>query len=139
MVQDVVERVLKKDKNVKIVYKEYPILSPQSGEAAKAALASVKQGKYDKFHAALMHKKDHFTSEMIYDIAKSVGLDVSKLKKDMEDPAIVKALEANMALGQAVGARGTPTFLIGEVVYPTALNFEQLEKAINGVRSETKL
>lgn len=133
-----VEKLLKEDKNVKLIYKDFPILGPASVEAAKAALASVSQGKYVKFHDALMNKKDHFSGEMIYDIAKDVGLDIVKLKKDMQDDAITKIIEANIKLGSDIGVRGTPLFIIGDQVYPGAVPYEQMKKAIEDTRAAAK-
>src|ERR1700761_1434759 len=83
------QKLIKEDGRVKLVLKEFPILGPASIVAAKAALASVKQGKYAVFHAALLAHKGHYESEAVVDaVAKSVGLDMDKLHKDMEDPDI---------------------------------------------------
>ncbi|MFX8762600.1 thioredoxin domain-containing protein, partial [Acinetobacter baumannii] len=62
-----IEKLLKEDKNVKFIYKDFPILGPMSVQAAKASLASNRQGtaKYIKFHDALMAKKDHLTDDAI--------------------------------------------------------------------------
>jgi len=138
MSEEGIEKILKDDKNVKFVYKDFPILGPMSVTAAKAALASARQNKYVKFHDALMAKKDHLTEDMIYQIAKDVGLDVDKLKKDMSDDATAKIVQDNLTLGNDVGVRGTPMFIIGEQVYPGALQPEQLKKAVDDARAATK-
>ncbi len=138
MSEDAVEKLLKEDKNIKFIYKEFPILGPVSAEASKAALASVKQGKFQALHAALMNKKEHLTSEMIYQIAKDAGLDVEKLKKDMAENALNDALNTNLKLGQDIGVRGTPMFIVNENIYPGAIQYDQLKKAVADVRSETK-
>jgi len=131
MSEEGIQKLLKEDKNVKFLYKDFPILGPMSTVAAKAALASARQGKYVKFHDALMAKKEHLTEDMIYQIAKESGLDVEKLKKDMADDAIAKIVEANLKLGSDIGVRGTPMFVIGEQVYPGALQADQLKKAVD--------
>lgn len=138
MSEEAVERLVKEDKNIKFVYKEFPILGPVSAEASKAALASVKQNKFVAFHDAMMNKKDHLTSDMIYLIAKDVGLDVEKLKKDMNDSALNDTLNNNLKLGQDIGVHGTPMFIINDNVFPGALQYDQLKQAITDARSGKK-
>jgi protein-disulfide isomerase len=135
MSEESVEKLLKEDKNIRFVYKDFPILGPVSTIAAKASFASIRQGKFVKFHDALMGKKDHLTEDMIYQVAKDVGLDVAKLKSDMNDEAIQKLVQANITLGTDIGVRGTPMFIIGENVYPGALQYDQLKKAVNDART----
>jgi protein-disulfide isomerase len=137
-----IQKLLKEDKNVKFIYKDFPVLGPSSTMAAKAALASVKQGKYLQFHDALFStaKFSHSANpaadeEAVFKAAREVGLDVDKLKKDMDDAEITKIVEGNVALGTEIGARGTPTFIIGEQLYPGALEYPQLKKAIDDARA----
>jgi protein-disulfide isomerase len=139
MAETAVEKLLKEDKNVKFIYKDFPILGPVSVTAAKASFAAARQGtpSYIKFHDALMAKKDHLNEDMIYQTAKDAGLDVDKLKKDMGDDAITKLIEANVELGKDVGVRGTPMFIVGEQVIPGALEYDQLKKTVDDERSGT--
>jgi protein-disulfide isomerase len=136
--EDAVERVLKEGKDVRFVFKNYPILGPVSLEAAKAAMAAVKQDKFLVFHEALMNKKEHLTSDMIYQVAKDAGLDVDKLKKDMAEKSVTDAVDDSMKLGQDIGVRGTPFFVINEAAYPGVLQYDQLAKAIDDARAKVK-
>jgi len=136
--EEAIEKLMKDDKNVKLIYKDFPILGPTSVTATKAALAAVKQGKYIKMHDALMAKKDHLTDDMVYQIAKEAGLDVDKLKKDMADESVTKIVDANLKLGSDIGVRGTPMFIIGTQIYPGALQYEQLKKAVDDARAAAK-
>ncbi len=138
MSEESLERLVKEDKNVKVVYKDFPILGPASAEAAKAALASMKQGKFQPLHDALMTKKDHLTSDMIYATAKDVGIDVDRLKKDMNDSVVADTIAANLKLGQDIGVRGTPMFIVNDNVYPGALQYEQLKQAVSDARGAEK-
>lgn len=135
---EAIQKLLAEDKNVKLIYKEFPILGPNSVLAAKISLASIRQGKFIKFHDALMSDKEHLSEEGIFKIAKSVGLDVEKLKKDMADPAIEKMIKENQTLGSDIGAHGTPTFVIGDQVYPGAMQYDSLKKAVEDARAEAK-
>ncbi len=129
-----VNSVLSSDGKVKLVYKDLPILGKPSKIAAVAALASVKQGKHLTFQNALMEFNGKLDSDRIFEIAASVGLDVEKLKKDMEDPKIEKIIERNMALASALGVRGTPAFVIGDQFVPGAVDADTLKQLIAEAR-----
>lgn len=138
MAEEGVEKLIKEDKGVKYIYKDFPILGPMSIVAAKAALASAHQGKYIAFHDALMNKKEHLTEEVIYQTAKDVGLDVEKLKKDMASDEVVKQVDADLQLGSDIGVRGTPMFIIGDQVFPGAIQYDQMKKAVDDARAASK-
>ena len=138
MAQPTVAKLLGQDKNVKFVYKELPILGEGSVIASKAALASVGQGKYQAFHDALMTNKGQFTEESVLEIAKTVGLNTEKLKKDMADPKVDAILKANHDLAQMLGFQGTPTFVIGDKLLPGAMPYEKLTATIAEVREAAK-
>lgn len=135
MSEEAIEKLLKEDGKVKFYYKDFPILGPVSVIASKAAIASVAQGKYVPFHDALMNKKGHFDNEdAVMAVAKEIGLDVEKLKKDMADPKTEKIINDNLALGNQVGVRGTPMFIIGEKIVPGAMQYDQMKDAVAEAR-----
>jgi protein-disulfide isomerase len=108
------EKLLKDDPRVKLEVKEYPILTPASLVAAKAALASMKQGKYARFHQAMMLFRGQLTADVVYDMARDSGLDVNRLRKDMESPDIADEIIANFNLARAIRAFQTPTFIVND-------------------------
>jgi len=125
------QKLLKQDGRVKLILKEFPILGPTSLVASKAALASVNQGKYAEFHAALLAHKGHYQSQAVVDeVAKSIGLDLDKLHKDMEAPEIAAAIGRNLDLGRALDISGTPGFVIGDQIVAGATSVEELKKYI---------
>ena len=93
--------------------KEFPILTPASLTATKAALASAKQGKYERFHLALMNYRGLLDDAAIFDTAKSVGLDVARLRKDMVSTAILEEIIANFNLARGLRLFQTPAFIVG--------------------------
>lgn len=99
--------------DVRVVFKEYPILGPDSLEASRAAIASIKQGRYQPFHRALMEFRGELSSQAIDAIAQSVGIDVARLRRDMADPGVDEIINRNHDLGAQAGINGTPTFFIG--------------------------
>lgn len=138
MAEPGLEKLMSEDKKLKVIFKEYPILGPGSIEAAKASLASMKQGKFLKFHEALISKKEHVTDAVIADAAKEAGLDGGKLKKDAEDPSVQKEIDDSIKLGSEIGVRGTPMFVINDQVYPGAMQYDQLKKAVEEARAGAK-
>jgi len=126
----------REDSQVRIVYKEFPILGPQSLLAAKAALASRAQGKYVALHGALMKAKGNFSEQRIIEIAAAAGLDTVRLRKDMRDSRIMASIEQNRALAQALGINGTPAFVIGNELVPGVMNLKSFKQRIARVRSE---
>lgn len=129
-----VKSVVASDGKVKIVYKDLPILGEASKIAAVAALASLKQGKHGAFHDALMTNTAKLDADRIFDIAASVGIDVARLKTDMEDPKIKSIIDRNMALAQDLGVRGTPAFVIGKQFVPGAVDAPALKELIADAR-----
>jgi protein-disulfide isomerase len=129
--EESLERLVKEQKDVKFVFKNYPVLGAVSTEAAKAGLAAAKQGKFYAFHSALMTKKGHFSSEDIYQVAQEAGLDVDKLKKDMSDKSVEEELNAGLKLGNDIGVRGTPFFVVNDAFFPGVVQYDELKKAID--------
>ena len=137
-VEPSLEKLLSTDRQLRFVYKEFPILGPESTMAARAALAANKQGKYAAFHRAAMAIKGQLDDSALFKTAGSVGLDVERLKHDMESPDIEAALQANLALAAALNIRGTPGFVIGDQIVPGAIGLDALKHLISDARSGKK-
>ncbi len=139
------------DKNgqVRVVFKEFPILRESSKLAAKAALAADKQGKYREMHVGLMKsralapmtpegKEDLAgTQKEIERVAKSVGLNIDKLNKDMKNDAIALRIETVHAEAAEAGVEATPGFFVnGQTLQ--GFNEEQLDKMIATAKGAKK-
>jgi protein-disulfide isomerase len=125
----------KADARLRIVYKEFPILGPNSVFAAKVALAANKQGKYVAFHRALYDLRGPVDEAKVLVAAKAVGLDVARLKADTQAPEIGAHLEKNIKLAESLGITGTPGFIIGDQIVTGATDFEGLQALIARGRS----
>ncbi len=126
-----VQKLLKQDGKVRLVLKEFPILGPVSLVAAKAALASVNQGKYVQFHEALLAHKGHYEkAETVDDVARSVGIDIDRMHKDMAAPEISDEIDRNLELGRALDITGTPGFVIGDQIVSSASSLDELKKYV---------
>ena len=130
-----VRDLLETDRQLRIVWKEFPILGPVSRFAARAAMASGKQGRYLEFHVAVMGSRGKLTEDRVMALAGSVGLDVQRLRRDMDDPAIEEYLDETIRLAQVLGIRGTPAFVIGDTLVPGAVDGGRLKELIAGARS----
>lgn len=129
-------RLTKQDPNLRIVYKELPILGPDSVHAAQAALAAQNQGHYLEFHAALMATAFPLTNEAVTVAARSVGLDVDQLERDMETPKVLNVLDNNHRLGKAMHINSTPTLIVGDNIIRGPMPIRKLLKMITRVRSK---
>jgi len=111
--------LINSDHNLRVIFREYPVLSPRSVLPAKAALAAQRQGKYQELHNAMMEAKMPLTESEIVKLGKSVGLNTDRLLKDINDPAIAKQVETNLAFGQAMNIQGVPTFIVVRTTPPS--------------------
>jgi protein-disulfide isomerase len=126
--------LLDEDRALRMVFKELPVLGPDSVRAARAALASRRQDGYVPFHFALM-TTDDLSLAGIRAAAEAVGLDPDRLEADMAAPEVIAAIEANYALANELGIEGTPAFVIGDQLIPGAVDKARLEQLIDQARS----
>ena len=108
-----VEALLKSDPDLKLVVHEIPVFGEGSRYAAMAALAAQAQGKYPEFHRALMSMKGKAEKASVLRVARQTGLDVARLERDMQAPAITAQIEKSLALADDIGLVGTPSFIAG--------------------------
>ena len=125
---------ISEDKRINVVFVEFPILSQESYTAAVAALASEKQNLYNKFHLSLMKIRGKVDNEKVFKTANEIGLNIEKLKIDMNSSDISKRLNKNREIAKLLNLNGTPAFIIGDVIYPGALTKENLKEIIKKVR-----
>nr|WP_321440221.1 DsbA family protein [uncultured Hyphomonas sp.] len=124
----------KYDNKVRVVFKEYPIFGGISETAALAALAAGKQDKYYDMHVALMNLKsnDELTEKKIDELAEKVGVDVRKMRADMQSVALKKQLDDMQRLGHALNLSGTPGFYVGD----TAIEGADEQGVRNAIKKE---
>jgi protein-disulfide isomerase len=130
------QAMLRSNQDTKLVLKEFPILTPESMIATKAALASVKQGKYTQFHQALMAYKGPLQDSVIFDTAKDVGLDVGRLRKDMTAPEITDEIIANFNLARSLRIFQTPGFVVGNHILTGPSADIDFQKAVAAARAK---
>ncbi len=126
--------LLEEDANVRVVWKEFPILGPVSVFAAHVAMAANRQGKYYPVHLALM-KEPELTEGKVLEIAGKTGIDMERLGRDMEDPAIRAYLDETRALAQQIGINGTPAFVVGGRLIGGAVDAARMKELVAAARS----
>lgn len=110
------DRIVKADGRIRLVYKDWPILTQSSVYSAQLALGAHRQGRYETVHMALMGIPERGVSqERMLAAVRASGIDMARLQADLDthSPAIIALLRRNIAEADALGLRGTPTFLIG--------------------------
>ncbi len=134
-------KLVEADGNIRFLPRQFPILDrpnepPVSYLASRAALAAQKQGKFEEFHVAAMTSEGSLTEDGIYAIAARVGLNVAKLKADMNDPLVIKNVQNTLAIGKDIGFEGTPGYIIGDDVITGAEGYGRLLQAVNRARKQ---
>ncbi|MDX8512683.1 DsbA family protein [Mesorhizobium captivum] len=138
MMAPIMDQAVAGDPQLRIVYKEFPILGPDSVFAAKAALAAERQGKYTAFHKALYGSRTRVTEAAVLKIAADAGLDVERMKIDMQQRDIQASIDRNTELAQALGITGTPGFVVGDQIFPGATDLATMKKLIEQARNRRK-
>lgn len=113
-------KLIEQDKKIKLVLKELPILSKGSEDASKVALAAKLQGKYWEAHRALLTVRGELNETTALKAVEKIGLDMAKLKKDMESAEVLGEIKLVRDLAQKMGIQGTPHFLVGDRAIPGA-------------------
>ena len=125
------------DPKLKVILKDFPILGPDSVEASRVAIAAKNQLKPDKywdFHIKLMSQRGKANGEKAIEVAKEVGADVARLRKDMESAETKAAIAETVALGDRLNLTGTPAFVLANEVVFGAVGTEALKAKIAAVR-----
>jgi protein-disulfide isomerase len=133
-VEPSLEALLREDREIRIIYKELPILGKDSVYATRVALAARKQAKYEAFHAAMMAAKGQIDEKIVLQVAASAGLDIERVKADMKSPEIDDIIQRNFDLAQALDIHGTPAFIIGGEMVPGAIDIATMKQKIAAAR-----
>lgn len=126
---------VEKDGKTKWVLKELPTLSADSTTAAKYALAANEQGKYKQIHTAFMKHSGKLDEQAMKQYAKTAGLDMEKLQKDIESEKIAKILSDNRELATKAQITGIPTFVINDELIPGAFPATDLDTKASTARA----
>jgi protein-disulfide isomerase len=131
-----IARLMKDDPNLKVVLKDFPVLGPDSVEAARVATAVRNQltgDKFWQFHQKLLGMHGAVGKNEALAVAKELGVDMDKLNKDMASPDVKTGIEEVMHMADALQINGTPSFVVGQDVVVGAVGYDQLKDKIDSV------
>lgn len=128
--------LLKSDPKLKVVLKEFPVLSEGSVEAAQVAVAARMQDpkKYLDFHTKLLGGRGQADKARAMAAAKDAGYDIARIEKDMASPEVRATIEENLKLADDMGMNGTPSYVIGKQVVVGAVGLDGLKERIGIAR-----
>ena len=132
-----VMKVLESDPDLRIVWKEYPVLGPTSVFAARASMAADLQGRFLDFHKALMQVEGTLDESVVLAVADRLGLDRARLETDMDRESVGAYIAETRDLAQRLGISGTPAFVIGDQLVPGAIPVDEIRRVIAVAREGT--
>ena len=130
----IIKGLIGEDSELRVVYREWPILSEGSVFAARAALAVRKQGKYEAFHWALMELRGRVNEASVMRVVRDLGLDEEQLREDMNAPEINEHIQTSKRLAEMLGFSGTPSFVAGGALVPGLADAARLKQLISAIR-----
>ena len=131
-------QMVKNNPDIRIILKEYPILGKLSSQTAQIVLATKTTGQYLSIHRALLSSRGPLTLQTLDQILKNHGLHPHKIKQEAKSRHIAQHLKDNQKLALKLGITGTPALIIGDMLYPGALAYEQIQSIIDTIRRERK-
>jgi protein-disulfide isomerase len=126
----ILDRLLREDPKLRVVYREFPILGPGSEAASRLALAASKAGRFQQFHDAL-YAAGRPSPETLQQAATAAGIP----PVPQQSPEIDTELKRNFQIAGALGASGTPLFVVGNRVFNGAVGYDALKQAIAEARA----
>ncbi|WP_299323274.1 DsbA family protein [Parasphingopyxis sp.] len=129
-----IERLIAEDPNVRVVFRELPILSEESVDAARVSLSAAKQREYFEFHQA-MYAAGRPGAASIAEAQRSAGLDAAQVRRDLDDAAIEAELRRNRDLAVQLEVNGTPAFVVGDRILAGAVGYDRLREAVAEARA----
>lgn len=128
--------LLAEDKNLRIIFKEFPILSQDSMDAARIAVAvSRTDADYWQFHTELFSGRGKATAESALDVAKGMGLNPVELQLDAQTQEVADIIQKSYAIAEALDITGTPAYILGDEIIAGAVGVDALRLRIANVRA----
>jgi protein-disulfide isomerase len=128
-------RLVREDPNLRIVYRELPIITEGSVGAAKVSLLAAENSKFMAFHRA-MYEAGDVEPETVVKVAGKIGLDQAKARTALKSQGTNEPIMENVRLAQALDATGTPLFVVGDEIFTGAVGYDTLKEAIATARKK---
>ncbi len=131
------DRLMQANKDLRVVLRDFPILSSGSVDAALVALAAHNQftgDKYWEYHRKLLGTRSSVGRQQALDVAKAMGADMGKLEKDAADPKTRAAIQQSLDTAQTLALNGTPSYVVGDDAIVGAQGFDEISKRLGNMR-----
>lgn len=128
------KNIVAKNNDVRLVLRELTFLGPVSDYAAKAALAAKEQGKYQELWSAMMENDGALSEEKIDELAANAGIDVAKMKADMNSAKVLKTIQDTADLANTIEIRGVPTMILDGQILQT-LDEAEIQRRIDAMKN----
>lgn len=138
MVGDI-HQLISEDPQLRVVLREWPVFGAGSLYCARASLASLRQGKFWEFHSSLMSIEGEADDKRALRVAEAAGLDMDRLRRDMDDVVIARQIEHSWILAEKMGLSGTPTFIAGDLGAFGRRSLDELRSMIAQVRRSSSV
>lgn len=130
------QRLVREDPKLKIVFRELPILSRESEAAARVSLAAAERNRYGAFHQA-MYDAGRPSAASIPAAARAAGLETAALQSALANPKAEREIANNLELARSLGVSGTPAWVVGDQLMSGAVGYEALKEAVAKARART--
>ena len=131
-----IQQLLADNDDIRLVVKEFPILSQSSLIAARAGVAAQKQDKFPAFHREMMTYRGQVNEAVIMTAARNAQLDLDQLRQDMDSPTTTAIIDRTRASAEALNLNGTPALVVGDTIIPGAVEIEKLRNVIKRERAK---
>lgn len=129
-----VDRLLREDPRLKVVFRDMPVLGPDSEHFAMASLSAAQQNRYRKFYTAVFSGQGALNQERLIRSVRQAGLDEDKVATDLQSKALRAEVEKNLSLGRALGLTGTPSYVVGNRILSGAVGYDELKAVVDEAR-----
>lgn len=130
-----VSRLLRDDPKLKVVFRDFAVLGPDSEAAAMASLSAARQGRYTRFYDRMFGTPGRPGREKLIATIRGAGLDEARTAGDLGNAALKAELSRNLALGRALGLTGTPSYIVGDRILSGAVGYDELKQAVAQARA----
>jgi len=131
-----IDRLLAEDGRLKVVFRDMPVLGPDSERFARVSLAAARQGQqvYRAFYHAAFQGQGGLGEERLIQTVRSAGANEAQAASALTSEEIGREIERNVGLGRALGLTGTPSYVIGNRILAGAVGYEALKQAVAEAR-----
>ncbi len=129
-----IDRLLAEDKGLKVVFRDMPVLGPDSERFAQVSLSAANQGRYRKFYSSVFQGQGGLTQERMIKAVRQAGMNEAQVARDLNSKALQDEIEKNLSLGRALGITGTPSYVVGDRILSGAVGYDALKEAVAAAR-----